>query len=152
MVAAERRIELRIAGRLDGAARDRLETLLTEMVDEQVSRFVWLRQFEVGSNSADANRLLDRLEFLKGLGLDPGIFQGVPLHRIARLRRQGERYFADGLRDITGDRRTAILAVCIVEWQAAVADAVVETHDRIVGKTWRSAKVIACLLYTSRCV
>jgi TnpA family transposase len=143
LVAAERRIELRIADRLDGAARDRLETLLTEMVDEQVSRFIWLRQFEVGSNSADANRLLDRLEFLKGLGLDPGILRGVPLHRIARLRRQGERYFADGLRDITGDRRTAILTVCVVEWQAAVADAVVETHDRIVGKTWRSAKAIA---------
>ena len=27
-----------------------------------VTRFVWLRQFEPGSNSADANRLLDRLE------------------------------------------------------------------------------------------
>jgi len=119
LVAAERRIELRIADRLDGAARDRLEALLTEMVDEQVSRFVWLRQFEVGSNSADANRLLDKLKFLKGLGLDPEIFQGVPLHRIARLRRQGERYFVDGLRDITGDRRTAILTVWIVQWQAA---------------------------------
>jgi hypothetical protein len=27
-----------------------------------------------------------------------------------------------------------------VEWQAAVADAAVETHDRIVGKTWNDAK------------
>ena len=27
-----------------------------------VTRFVWLRQFEPGSNSAYANRLLDRLE------------------------------------------------------------------------------------------
>ena len=34
----------------------------------------------------------------------------------------------------------AILAVCIVEWKAAITDAVVETHDRIVGKTWREAK------------
>jgi len=29
-----------------------------------------------------------------------------------------------------------------VEWQAAIADCVVETHDRIVGKTWREAKRI----------
>lgn len=41
-------------------------------------------------------------------------------HRITRLRRQGERYFADGLRDITSDRRLAILSVCVVEWQAAI--------------------------------
>ena len=30
--------------------------------------------------------------------------------------------------------------VCAIEWAAAIADAVVETHDRIVGKTWRDAK------------
>ena len=27
-----------------------------------------------------------------------------------------------------------------MEWEAAIADTVVETHDRIVGKTWREAK------------
>jgi hypothetical protein len=27
-----------------------------------------------------------------------------------------------------------------VEWEAAIADSVIETHDRIVGKTWREAK------------
>jgi hypothetical protein len=101
-----------------------------------------LRQFEVGKNSADANRLLDRLEFLQGLGLAAAALDGVPPHRIARLRRQGERYFSDDLRDISDDRRLAILAVCTVEWQAAIADAVIETHDRIVGKTWRDAKAL----------
>jgi TnpA family transposase len=72
--------------------------------------------------------------------LSPDVLLGVPPHRITRLRRQGERYFADGLRDISGERRLAIVAVCVVEWTAAIADAVVETHDRIVGKTWREAK------------
>lgn len=74
------------------------------------------------------------------MGLDPQVLAGIPQHRIARLRRQGERYFTDGLRDISSDRRWAILAVCAVEREAAVADAVVETHDRIVGKTWRETK------------
>src|SRR5690606_23360464 len=82
----------------------------------------------------------DRLEFLRNLNLDHQVLAGTPSHRVARLRRQGERYFTDGLRDITSDRRWAILAVCVVEWKAAIADTVVETHDRIVGKTWREAK------------
>ena len=142
LVAAERHVESRIADRLSHEMRDRLDGLLTEMVGGTVSRFVWLRQFEVGKNSAGASRLLDRLEFLQDLGLCPDILEGIPPHRISRLRRQGERYFADGLRDITSDRRLAILTACAVEWHAATADALVETHDRIVGKTWRDAKKI----------
>lgn len=104
-----------------------------------LGRFIWLRQFEVGNNSADANRLSDRLEFLQGLSLPSDLYDGLPPHRITRLRRQGERYFTDGLKDITGDRRLPLLAVRAVEWKAAIADAIVETHDRIVRKTWREA-------------
>jgi TnpA family transposase len=140
LVAAERRIESRIAERLDDAMRTRLDTLLTEDTGGSVTRFVWLRQFEAGQNSADMNRLLDRLEFLQRLGLNETVLAGVPPHRIARLRRQGERYFAGNLRDISGDRRLAILAVSVLEWRSSLADAIVETHDRIVGKTWREAK------------
>ncbi len=95
--------------------RARLDGLLSEEVEEvngRISRFIWLRQFEVGKNSADINRLLDRLEFLQGIALSPAALDGVPARRVARLRRQGTRYFTDGLRDITSDRRLAILATC----------------------------------------
>ena len=71
LVAAERRIEARIVARLDDALRMDLDRLLTEEVDGGVSRFVWLRRFEVGRNSADINNLLDRLEFLQGLIFPP---------------------------------------------------------------------------------
>ena len=104
-----------------------------------MTRFVWLRHFEPGSNSADANRLLDRLEHLQRLDVPEGLFHGIPPHRITRLRRQGERYFADGLRELPDNRRLAILAVCAVEWEVFLADAVVETHDRLVGRTYREA-------------
>ena len=139
LVDAERRIEARIAERVPSGLRCELEHLLNETVDAGVTRFVWLRQFEPGSNSADANRLLDRLDHLQRLDFPEGLFDDVPAHRITRLRRQGERYFADGLRELPDNRRLAILAVCAVEWKMLLADAVVETHDRIVGRTYRAA-------------
>ncbi|KQM89573.1 transposase [Sphingomonas sp. Leaf22] len=142
LVAAERNIEKRIATRLDRVACTRLDRLTTEMLPGTISRFIWLRRIKPGNNSAAANRLLDRLEFLRGMNLDASLLASVPPHRVARLRRQGERYFADGLRDLNADRRRAILAVCVVEWAAATADAVIETHDRIVGRTWREAKQV----------
>ena len=135
----ERRIEARIAERVPAGLRRGLENLLRETVDGNVTRFVWLRQFEPGTNSADANRLLHRLEYLQRLDFAEGLFHDVPAHRITRLRRQGERYFADGLREFLENRRLAILAVCAVEWVMFLADAVVETHDRIVGRTYRTA-------------
>ena len=139
LVDAERRIEARIAERVPPGLRRELEHLLNETVDAGVTRFVWLRQFEPGSNSADANRLLDRLDHLQRLDFPEGLFDDVPAHRITRLRRQGERYFADGLRELPENRRLAILAVCAVEWEMVLTDAVVETHDRIVGRTYRAA-------------
>ena len=139
LVDAERQIEARIAERVPPGLRRELEHLLDETVDAGVTRFVWLRQFEPGSNSADANRLLDRLEHLQHLDFPEDLFRDVPAHRITRLRRQGERYFADGLRELPENRRLAILAVCAVEWELFLADAVVETHDRIVGRTYRTA-------------
>ena len=74
------------------------------------------------------------------LAVPEGLFGGdIPPHRVTRLRRQGERYFADGLRELPDSRRLAILVVCAAEWETFVADAVVETHDRIVGRTYRKA-------------
>ena len=139
LVEAERRIEARIAERVPPGLRRDLEHLLEETADAGVTRFVWLRQFEPGGNSADANRLLDRLEHLRRLDVPEGLFHEIPPHRITRLRRQGERYFADGLRELPDNRRLAILAVCAVEWELFLVDAVVETHDRLVGRTYREA-------------
>lgn len=139
LVAAERRIEARIAGRLSPPMRAQLLRLLEEREDN-VSRFVWLRHHEPGGTSAVALRLLDRLEVLTRIGLSAILLADVPSHRIARLRRQGERYYADGLRDLPEQRRLALLAVCVIEWRAAVTDAVIETHDRIVGRTWKTAE------------
>ena len=138
-MAAERRIEARIAERVPPGLRRDLEHLLEETADAGVTRFVSLRQFEPGGNSADANRLLDRLEHVRRLDVPEGLFHEIPPHRITRLRRQGERYFADGLRELPDNRRLAILVVCAVEWEMFLADAVVETHDRVVGKTYREA-------------
>ena len=107
LVDAERWIEARIAERVPPALRHDLEHLLDETVDAGVTRFVWLRQFEPGRNSAAANRLLDRLEHLWRLDFPEGLFHDVPAHRITRLRRQGERYFADGLRELPENRRLA---------------------------------------------
>lgn len=140
MVTIERDVETQIANRLDQNDRANLDALISEQIDGRLSRFVWLRQFEVGGNSADMNRLLDRLDFLQALHIDPAVIDDTPPHQTTRLRKMGESYFAHQLKEISDNRRLAILAVCVIEWQYAIADTIVETHDRICGRTWREAQ------------
>ncbi len=82
------RIEARIAERVPPGLRHDLEHLLEETAVASVTRFVWLRQFEPGGNSADTNRLLDRLKNLRLLDVPEGLFHAIPPHRVTRLRRQ----------------------------------------------------------------
>src|SRR3546814_6327085 len=89
LVEAERRIEDLIAHRITPTLSENLAHLLEDTVDGRVTRFVWLRQFEVGANSAAANRLMDRLEYLQRFDLPADLLDGVPAHRVTRLRRQG---------------------------------------------------------------
>ncbi len=83
LVAAERRIETRIAENLTADVRDHLDKLLSEMLAGNISRFIWLRNFEVGNNSAAANRLLDRLEFLRTLNINHSALASIPALPIA---------------------------------------------------------------------
>lgn len=139
-VAAEREVIEIISSRLDKEIKGKMEKLLSETVDGRLTLHGWLKRFEVGHNSADVNLLLDKLEYLQELDIPETLLEGVPAHRIIWLRQQGEAYYADGLRDINEKRRLAILAVCAVEWKAMINDAILETHDRIVGKLYSSCK------------
>src|SRR3546814_5897770 len=129
-----------LAHRITPTLTENLADLLGDTVDDRVTRFVWMRQVEVGANSAAGNRLMDRLEYLQRFDLPADLLDGVPAHRVIRLRRQGERYYADGMRDLPEDRRLAILAVCTLEWRSSLADVIVETHDRIVGRLYRASE------------
>src|SRR3546814_16953304 len=80
------------------------------------------------------------LEDLQRFDVPADLLDGVPAQRVTRLRRQSERYYADGMRDLPEDRRLAILAVCTLEWRSSLADVLVENHDRIVGRLYRASE------------
>src|SRR3546814_9279218 len=81
---------------------------------------------------------MDRLEYLQRFDLPADLLDGVPAHRVTRLRRQGERYYADGMRDLPEDRRLAILAVCTLEWRS-------EEHTSELQSLMRISSAVFCL-------
>ena len=139
-VAAEREIVGRIVGHLDEPMKENLNAMLSETVDGRLTVHGWLKRFATGHNSTDVNRLLEKLDYLQEMNIPESVLEDIPLHRIIWLRQQGEAYYADGLRDINETRRFAILAVCALEWKAMINDAILETHDRVVGKLYKVCK------------
>src|SRR3546814_19650827 len=77
---------------------------------------------------------MDRLEYLQRFDLPADLLDGVPAHRVTRLRRQGARSYADGMRDLPEDRRLALLAVCTLDWRSSLAAVFVETPASICGR------------------
>ena len=73
-----------IARRLDERVRARLVMLLTDAEGGRTSQFVWLRRYEVGKNTADMHRLLDRLDLLNRLGLKVEVINDLPRRQIDR--------------------------------------------------------------------
>jgi hypothetical protein len=66
--------------------------------------------------------------------------EDIPIHRIKRLRRQGERFFADGMRDHPLHKRIATIATYLLEWQRNIADAILKSRDKIVGNLFRPSE------------
>ena len=81
-VSAERVIISKIASRIDGRTMKHLYGMLSETVDGRLTVHGWLKRFEVGHNSADVNRLLDRLEYLQQLDIPDSLLLDIPSHRM----------------------------------------------------------------------
>lgn len=89
LVDAERRIETRNASRLSMPIREQLLALLEDTADDRVTRFMWLRQFEPGSNSSSANRQLD-VSFVDATGTTMwsyAVRRPIILHRMDKQDR-----------------------------------------------------------------
>lgn len=120
---AERDVWSTITGRLGDVRTRRLEMLLEEREHERQSRFSWLRE-PVGASAMNA--ILDRLDAVRRITLDPAVTAGIPAARLRQLAREGTRLTAQGLRQMTLPRRRAILAATVLELETDLTDAALD--------------------------
>ena len=98
-------------GRADRRERDTLERLLAVDPELRRSRFAWLRDYSESPAPSNIVALLDRLEYARGLGIDPARAGRIHAARLARLIDEGAIMTVQHIADLEPARRTAILAV-----------------------------------------
>jgi hypothetical protein len=141
LAGAERHVAVRLTRDLTPAQVDALEALLQPKEGTAVSVLAWVRQPAGAPGHRALARLVERLDVLRVLGLDPARADGVHPERFRKLAREGGRFTAQHLRALSPLRRRATLVATALDAIARLTDDGVDLFDRTVGRMFRRAEV-----------
>src|SRR4051794_16241414 len=138
LAGAERHVAVRLTRDLTPAQA--LEALLRPKEGTAASVLAWVRQPAGAPGHRTLARLVERLDALCALGLDPARAEGVHPQRFRKLAREGGRFTAQHLRALSPLRRRATLVATALDAIARLTDDGVDLFDRAVGRMFRHAE------------
>jgi Domain of unknown function (DUF4158) len=138
-VRARKRVFQVLAEGLTDAAHDALEKLLTFDPAVRHSRFAWLGNYAESPAPANLLALLDRLEYVRGLGIDAARARRIHPARLGRLLAEAAVMTVLHVADLDPARRTAVLVTQIAELEAWLADATLAMFEKYIGSLFSKA-------------
>lgn len=125
---------------LSSAELTRLDELVINNPDFGMTPLAWLRNFEEAPTAANINGLLERLRYVRGIGIHPVVGGAIPEFRFAQFVREGGVAPAFLLSDYSVNRRRATLTAAVIDLEARVADAAIQMFDRLIGGMFTRAR------------
>jgi hypothetical protein len=101
---------------------------------------VWLRQPPGAPSPDNFLKVVEKLRFLRSLGLSPEAARSVHHNRLSRLAAEGARMTPQNLSTLEAGRRRATLVAYLLERAVSLTDEALEMHDRMVGEAMAGAK------------
>lgn len=129
-----------LAEGMTDAERDALAGLLAVDPELRRSRFAWLRDYSESPAPSNIVALLDRLEYARGLGIDPARAGRIHAARLARLIDEGAIMTVQHIADLEPARRTAILAVQAASLETRLTDATLAMFEKYMGMLFSRAR------------
>jgi hypothetical protein len=135
--------------------RTGLRQLIAGIEDERLRKLDSLLIVPEGEDETPLNRIrrppgppspknfkdvLDRLAFVRSLGLPKDVDRNVHHNRLARLAREGAKTTPQHLRRFDPSRRQATLVAYLAERSAELSDLALEMHDRMIGALMNRAE------------
>ena len=137
---ARRRAFETLASGLTDADRQELDGLLTNDPEVGRSRFTWLRDCPESPAPSNMVELLDRLDYVRSLGVDADRARGIHPGRLTRLVEEGGIMTAQHIADLEPARRTAILVAQVAHLDTRVADATLAMFEKYIGSLFTKAR------------
>ena len=137
---ARREAHRRLTGRLSAEQRKRLDTLTEHREGSSLSWLAWLRQMPEAAKPSAMLGLIERLEHVRAIGIEPGRGHLVHQARLAQLAREAERTTVQHVACYERQRRHATLVATTLDITARLTDQAVDLFDRLVGAMFRKAE------------
>jgi TnpA family transposase len=139
-VRARKRVFQALAEDLTDTTRDALEELLTFDPALRRSRFAWLRDYAESPAPSNMLGLLDRLEYVRGLGIEASRARRIHPARLGRLLAEAAVMTVQHIADLEPARRTAILIAQISDLETRLADATLAMFEKYIGSLFSKAQ------------
>ena len=137
---ARKQVFQALADGLTETERVALEALLTLDPEVHRSRFAWLRDYAESPAPSNMIELLDRLEYVRGLGIGAERTERIHVVRLARLVDEGSMMTAQHIADLEPARRTAILVAQVTNLQTRLTDATLVMFEKYMGSLFTKAR------------
>jgi TnpA family transposase len=137
---ARRELERRLTDGLSAEQRQRLDSLTKRRPETAQSWLAWLRQMPEATKPAAMLGLIERLTYVRAIGLDPARAHHVHQARLAQLARETGRTTAQHIAGYEPQRRHAALTAVILDLIPSLTDHAIDLFDRLMGTIFRKAE------------
>jgi hypothetical protein len=120
--------------------RPKLDALLDSRAETRQTYLGWVRQSLGAANPANILSCLERLTFVRALGIP--VIWSARLHqnRLVQIAREGANTDVTHLRAFSPDRRYATLVAGVLDAMTSLIDEALEMHERFLGQQFKKAE------------
>jgi Domain of unknown function (DUF4158) len=137
---AHREVHHRLTNGLSAEQRRRLDALTQRREQTGQIWLTWLRQMPQAARPAAMLGLIERLEHVRLISIEPSRKHLVHQARLAQLAREGGRTTVQHVTRYERQRRHATLVAISLDLAAGLTDQVIDPFDRLISAMFRKAE------------
>lgn len=129
---AEKKIYNSVSQSLTNEQKEKLEEIIItpQLSDSNKTILGWLKEPPGHPSPETFLKVIERLEYIRGIGLENVDVHHIHRNRLLQLYRLGARYEPYAFRDFTENKRYSILTVYLLHLTQELTDKAFDIHDR----------------------
>lgn len=120
--------------------RIQVRSLLTVSTPRGQSLLAWLRQPPGAACPASIQKVVERLRWIREVGLNPQVRARIHHNRLQQLRREGERMKMQRLNQLDDAHRDATLVAFLLATEEDLVDQALDMHDKLLNQQFKKGE------------
>jgi TnpA family transposase len=135
-----REVYRRLTNGLSADQRKRLDALIERRDETGQVWLTWLRQMPEAAKPTAMLGVIERLEHVRAVGIDPSRGHLIHQARLSQLAREADKTTVQHVARFERQRRHATLVAITLDFAASLTDQAIDLFDRLVGGIFRKAE------------